>query len=104
MSDGPNDEDDDAQLPPPTFHSSFVTKNKEMEHEIQGQRDSHSNPKPTARSSARTSGRAEVEDDDDDDIPSVWVKLFDHMTNARNRRCVSPACVYQRSLMPLPDS
>jgi hypothetical protein len=36
-----------------------------------------------------------IEDDDDDDIPSVWVKLFHHISSARNRRCSRSTCICQ---------
>ena len=94
ISDADQDENRESrnsvELPQPTFFfeadgSYGAEKNKDHG-------DSLSQPKtsPSAHKPEQV-----IEDDDDDDIPSVWVKLFHHISSARNRRCSRSTCICQ---------
>jgi hypothetical protein len=81
-----------VELPQPTFffetngnHGAVDEKNKDHGASLSRPKTSPSAHKPEKA----------IEDDDDDDIPSVWVKLFHHISSARNRRCSCSTCICQ---------
>ena len=79
-----------VELPQPTFffetngnHGAVDEKNKDHGASLSRPKTSPSAHKPEKA----------IEDDDDDDIPSVWVKLFHHISCERNRRCSCFTCI-----------